>query len=120
MTTQITWDLVRNELIGKDAEIVTPYGSRRVTYADYTASGRGVNFIEQSIKRHLNAQNRYKLIAVGAGATAAINRLQEILGIYVPPATWERIGILSSRVAGVGDGLLNTLRRHGPVVFVGP
>ena len=40
------WELVRNNIIGKDAFIDTPFGRRLLTYADYTASGRGVELIE--------------------------------------------------------------------------
>ena len=47
------WALVRNNIIGRDAVIDTPFGKRLVTYADYTASGRGLEFIEAYIGRIL-------------------------------------------------------------------
>jgi len=40
------WDYVRNSIIGQNTKIKTPFGERLITYADYTASGRGVYFIE--------------------------------------------------------------------------
>jgi selenocysteine lyase/cysteine desulfurase len=43
-------DVVRAEVIGEDEAIATPFGLRRVTYADYTASGRSVAFIEDFIR----------------------------------------------------------------------
>jgi selenocysteine lyase/cysteine desulfurase len=43
-------DLVRASLIGDDEAVAGPYGIRRVTYADYTASGRSLSFIEDYIR----------------------------------------------------------------------
>ena len=136
---QLSWDSIRGEMIGRDATVLTPYGERYVTYADYTASGRGLYFVERYIryllelyanthteddstgrltshrlaaaetliKRHLNADDSYYLVSVGAGATAAIERLQQMLGIYLSPVTRERLG------AHIDSD-------NAPVVFVGP
>ena len=43
-------DEVRDAVIGDDEAIATPFGLRRVTYADYTASGRSLSFIEDFIR----------------------------------------------------------------------
>ena len=43
-------DLVRASVIGDDEAVAGPYGVRRVTYADYTASGRSLTFVEDFIR----------------------------------------------------------------------
>src|SRR3982750_1587646 len=48
--TQALVDLVRTSVIGDDEAVAGPYGVRRVTYADYTASGRSLSFIEDYIR----------------------------------------------------------------------
>jgi selenocysteine lyase/cysteine desulfurase len=131
---------LRNEIIGSGAEITTPFGQRRITYADYVASGRPLAYIERTlqervmpsyanthtedsftgartthyaheaaeyIKACLGADDRYKIIFTGTGSTAAIKRLQDILGLSVPSP-------LRARVLEV------TKPNERPVVFVGP
>ena len=144
---KVDWDEIRGDVVGHDATIATPYGDRRIAYADFTASGRALCSVERYVERllehyanthteddttgrltsrrlssaeriikdRLNADERYKLIAVGAGATAAINRLQQILGVYIPPATRDRL-----KCAGRLDAADRAVRSHMPVVFVGP
>ena len=43
-------ETIRAAVIGDDEAVIGPYGLRRVTYADYTASGRSLAFIEDYIR----------------------------------------------------------------------
>ena len=43
-------ELIRASVIGDDEAVAGPFGLRRVTYADYTASGRSLAFIEDYIR----------------------------------------------------------------------
>jgi selenocysteine lyase/cysteine desulfurase len=41
---------IRSSVIGEEEAVMGPFGPRRVTYADYTASGRALSFIEDYIR----------------------------------------------------------------------
>lgn len=115
-------DRIREEVIGQLHTISTPLGEKPLVYADYTASGRSLAFLEEFIRtqvlpyyanthtettftgarttawresardmvrRAVNGSKDDKIIFCGAGATAAINRLIDILGLrqaQIPPA----------------------------------
>jgi len=148
------WAVIRDNIIGRNACIDTPFGRRLLTYADYTASGRGIEFIEQyirrilkhyanthteddatgrittsrlhqaeaTIKRLLNAGPEYKIIEAGSGTTGAVHRLQQILGVYVPPVAKEMFHQMIARhLSGEHlSDLESYLLSQRPVVFVGP
>ena len=129
---------IRSQLIGHDATAQAPFGERRIVYADYVASWRSLQWIEnfilkqvlplyanthtedsvtgalmtslahdaaKYIKQCLGAQNG-KLLFCGTGSTAAIKRLQEILGLIVPENLRARV------IATLGP-------TERPIVFVG-
>lgn len=47
MESPLTLDYIRDQIIGRDFSFETPFGDRLLTYADYTASGRSLSFIEK-------------------------------------------------------------------------
>ncbi len=72
---------------------------------------------EIRIKEIVNAGENGKIIFTGSGTTGALKRLQEILGIYLPPATLENI----NKVYNVKiDKNKQVLEKNWPVVFIGP
>lgn len=155
----IDFDFLRKEILGNDYCYETPFGKRFITYADYTASGRSLKFIEKYlikiqrgyanshteddvtgknmtlllheaehlIKKSLNATENCYIIPSGTGATGAIAKFQEILGVYVPPATKGRIKTLISKYLNeasenkkIIDDMTNFIEKNKPVVFIGP
>ena len=51
MSGRTEWlERIRSSIIGRDQVVRGPFGARRVTYADYTASGRSLDFIEDFIR----------------------------------------------------------------------
>ena len=43
-------ETIRGSVIGDDEAVAGPFGVRRVTYADYTASGRSLTFVEDYLR----------------------------------------------------------------------
>jgi selenocysteine lyase/cysteine desulfurase len=133
---------IRDSVIGDGQLIETSFGQKPLIYADYTASGRSLDFIEQfitnrvlpfyanthtetsftgaqstafreearqSIKQAVNAIEDDRLIFCGSGATAAINKLIDILDLRLPVNLNERHKFLD---------LVPVASR--PVIFIGP
>lgn len=133
---------IRNAVIGDKQPISTPFGEMPLVYADYTASGRSLSFIEdfiqqqvlpyyanthtetsftgaqtsalreearRQIKVALNCSAADKVIFCGPGATAAINKLLDILNLRLPQDLSRRYSL---------ENQIPEAQR--PVVFIGP
>ncbi|KAH0433185.1 hypothetical protein IEQ34_027082 [Dendrobium chrysotoxum] len=135
---KLAW--LRSQLIGEDVKLEAPFGNRRLTYADHTATGRSLLSLENYITKHvlpfygnthtsdsfvgqrttrmvmeatayvkkcIRAGPETAVIFCGSGATAAIKRLQEVMGIVIP-----------SHLKGRENAALTEEERW--VVFLGP
>ncbi len=133
---------IRNSIIGDRHGISTPFGEKPLVYADYTASGRALSFIEdyirdevlpyyanthtetsftgaqttalreqarQQIRIAVNGTEEDQIIFCGPGATAAINKLIDILNIRLPRDLSQRYKLEEHIPAN-----------ERPVVFLGP
>jgi selenocysteine lyase/cysteine desulfurase len=85
------------------------YSGKRMT--------RLLHAAEQRIKDFVHAGEQGKIFPIGSGSTGALKKLQEILGVYIPPVAKERWAAIA-REAGFDWAAALEARR--PVVFIGP
>jgi selenocysteine lyase/cysteine desulfurase len=133
---------IRRGVIGNDRAIEGPFGIRRVTYADYTASGRSLDFVEDFIRNEvmpLYANTHTETSTTGLQTTRfredarraileALNGSDDDLVIFcgsgATGAVNKLIDILNLRVpADLDDryGLTALIPEdERPVVFIGP
>jgi len=134
---------IRESVIGKDTAVATPFGMRRVTYADYTASGRSLSFIEDFIRRQvlpLYANTHTETSGTGLQTTRFREDAREIIrrcvganpdehavifaGSGATGAVNRLIAILGLRVPANLDRDFRLVDQippgERPVVFVGP
>ncbi|MFQ5635119.1 MAG: aminotransferase class V-fold PLP-dependent enzyme [Gammaproteobacteria bacterium] len=150
----ISFDFLRQQIVGGDCTFSTPFGERLMVYCDFTASGRCLLFVEnfiESLQRHyanthtedditgrsmsallheaqetiksaVNAGPDGRIVAVGTGASGAIDKLQQILGVACPPATHELVNRALDEFIGAERRreFEAFLSRRQPVIFVGP
>jgi len=96
------------------------------THTEDDVTGRSMSRLlheaETMIKRAVNAGPQGRIVACGTGATGAIDKLQQILGVALPPATRRAVGEELRQF--LGDERFEQFREfqqaHQPVVFVGP
>ncbi len=96
------------------------------THTEDDISGRSMTQLlvqaESSIKQSVNAGPNGRIIAVGSGATGAIDKLQQIIGVALPPATRQSLTRMMEDSLGsdAHEKFTGYLEQHQPVVFVGP
>jgi len=96
------------------------------THTEDDISGRSMTNLlkqaEEAIKQSVNAGPDGCIVCVGSGATGAIDKLQQIVGVALPPATRLNLTVMLRNLLGdaVDERFAEYLRGHQPVVFVGP
>ena len=96
------------------------------THTEDDITGRSMTQLlheaEEAIKNSVNAGPDGRIIACGTGATGAIEKLQQIVGVALSPVTRQNIEkILDDSGTDIGSATLaELLFDKQPVVFVGP
>ena len=96
------------------------------THTEDDISGRSMSQLlheaEESIKKSVNAGSNGRIIACGTGATGAIDKLQQLIGVTLPPATRKNIcEMLAGPEATVSrENIEEIFNKRQPVVFIGP
>ncbi|MFB6371837.1 MAG: aminotransferase class V-fold PLP-dependent enzyme [Bradymonadaceae bacterium] len=133
---------IRDSIIGDDRALPGPYGLRRVTYADYTASGRALEFIEDYIDQQvlpLYANTHTETSGTGLQTTRFREEAREIIHEALSGTDEDVILFAGSGATGAINKLVDILNirlptdldeKYGlnaqipqeerPVVFIGP
>ena len=133
---------IRDHIIGDDAALEGPFGVRRVIYADYTASGRSLGFIEDFLRDEvmpLYANTHTESSGTGLQTTRFREDARQIIHDAVGGSDEDVVIFTGSGATGAINKLVDCLSiripadldgAHGlsdhvppeqrPVVFIGP
>ena len=135
-------ETIRESVIGNHHTVPGPFGDRRVTYADYTASGRSLSFIEDHIRSvvlPLYANTHTESSGTGLQTTRFREEARSILRTSVNASDEYAVVFAGSGCTGAIDRLIRVLglvipdmledeyhltdripSDRRPVVFIGP
>jgi selenocysteine lyase/cysteine desulfurase len=119
-------DRIRRSAIGDDAVLEGPFGPRRMVYADATASGRALTFVEDFIRDQvlpMYANTHTEASATGRLTTAMREEAREVIHRAVNGGDDDVVIFCGSGATGAIDKLIRLLEMadaERPVVFIGP
>jgi selenocysteine lyase/cysteine desulfurase len=117
---------IRSETIGDDVLLPGPFGPRRTVYADATASGRSLRFVEELIREQVlptYGNTHTEASASGRRTTALREEARRTIHRAVNGSEADAVVFCGSGATGAIDKLIRVLaldRVPRPVVFVGP
>jgi selenocysteine lyase/cysteine desulfurase len=117
---------IRASVIGDDAVVDGPFGPRRLVYADATASGRSLGFVEDAIRAQvlpLYANTHTEASATGRRTTALREEARRVIHRAVHGGDDDVVLFCGSGTTGAIDKLIRLLALEPadrPVVFIGP
>lgn len=133
---------IRESVIGRYLPLQTPFGQKPLVYADYTASGRALSFVEAQLQRtvlpfYANTHSESSL--TGAQSTALREQARQIVAQALGCNDLDRVIFCGSGATAAIDRLIHILNlrlpqeldeRYGlsshisaaqrPVIFIGP
>jgi selenocysteine lyase/cysteine desulfurase len=96
------------------------------THTEDDITGRSMTQLlreaEESIKDSVNAGIHGRIVSCGTGATGAIDKWQQMIGVALPPATRQTVLAVLREHFGDAEveAVRNRLHKVQPVAFVGP
>jgi selenocysteine lyase/cysteine desulfurase len=126
MGTDALIDRIRRSSIGDDLLLDGPFGPRRMVYADHTASGRALGFVEDFIRDRVlpvYANTHTEASATGRQTTAMREEARATIHRAVNGSADDVVVFAGSGTTGTIDKLLRVLALapgDRPVVFIGP